>query len=338
MRLIKKIENVTYGLIIKEVGSSLIGINNEFRILDGEDNLIDLPSAIHEGQLRKIEQNCIYYENDNGIYKMELSNFQSKIFYSNPSNSNVWIVNDNYIFEAKRTENRREYEFELVELDSKQVNWGDVSTIRFFSKSNEHLLFTDFLGGIYQSRAFEDGREIWSLDFSANKIRGNVLLFNDALVFTTANDEIIGIDINTGGELWRLANINVGFFQVQPETNYLVSLNSNSVGDNWYVVIDPIEGRVLLNKKFENFYFDAAGNKACITETHYYFISNVMGDGINNERITNLGCINLRTHELEWIEKVGTTDSYRSEYQKPEINGNKIYLLDGKETLHIYEI
>jgi hypothetical protein len=165
------------------------------------------------------------------------------------------------------------------------------------------------------------------------------LLINNVLIFSTTNQDLIGIEIETGKELWRLNNINAGYFQIQPKTNYLISLNSNSAGDNWYYVIDPITGRKVIDKKFEKFYYDAGANKACITENHYYFISNVMGDGgYRDERKTHLGCINLHSHEIEWIEKIGTTSDRRNEYQKPEINNGKIYLLDGEQTLHIYEI
>lgn len=178
---------------------------------------------------------------------------------------------------------------------------------------------------------FELGEEI--------KVAGDFILINGIVIVPTTNQDLIGIGIETGKELWRLKNINTSHFQIQFKTNYLISLVSNSVGDNWYYVIDPKTGQKIIDKKFNNFFFGAGGSKACITETHYYFISNEYGypSEHRTERITHLGCINLQTHELEWVEKIGTTSDRRSEYQKPEIHNGKFYLLDGEQTLHIYE-
>lgn len=169
-------------------------------------------------------------------------------------------------------------------------------------------------------------------------VGGDFILFNKLVIVPTTNQDLIGIEIETGKELWRLSNCNL-HYQQQPITNYLVGLSANSFGDNLYQVIDPISGKKIIDKKFPNFFYETTPYNACITSTHYYFISNVMGDGdFKSRRITNLGCINLQSHEIEWIEEIGTTSDRRSEYQKPEIQNNKIYLLDGEQTLHIYRL
>jgi outer membrane protein assembly factor BamB len=337
MMKIKEIENVTYNLIKTNSNFSFVGINNEIKLLNNDNQIKDLPIIIRENQLKKIEESHLFFQVDNIIYKLIFSDLSISTFYTTTANKDIWIFNEDYIFEAERTENRREYKFDFLSLEENKIFWSDVSTIRFFSKSNK-LLFTDFLGNIYKYRNIYTGHEVWSLDFSENKANRSVFLINDILIFETTNQDLIGVEIETGKELWRLANCNL-HHQQQPSTNYLVGLAANSAGDNFYQVIDPIRGTKIVDKKFENFFFETTPNLACITETHYYFISNVLGDGgQKDERITHLGCINLQTHEIEWIEKVGTTSDRRSSYQKPEINGNKIYLLDGEKTLNIYEL
>lgn len=186
----------------------------------------------------------------------------------------------------------------------------------------------------------EYGRLNWKFELGEDtKVGGDFTILNELVVVTTTNQEIIGIDIKTGKELWRLNGINANSFQKQPGTNYLISFNSNSAGNNWYYVIDPQTGEKIVDKKFANFYFSAGTSTACITATHYYFISNVRGSQTKQEdyRETHLGCINLKTHEIEWIEKVGTTSDGRNQYQKPEVNNGRFYLLDGDQTLHVYE-
>jgi len=338
---IKKIEDITYGIIINST-HFFLGINNEFKILNLDDEVVDFPFTFFENQLCKIDDKKLYYRDKNEIYEINCSNADvNRILYSKADiNSEIWIVNDNYLFEAQRTANRREYEFSLIEKKSKKKIWSDKSTVRFVSKSNKYLLFTDFLGGIYQRRCIDNGKEIWSLDFSDNRIQGKVLVIDNIIVFPTTNQDLIGIEIETGKEMWRLKNINANFFQIQPNTNYLISLVSNSMGDNWYYVINPINGKIIVDKKFDDFYYGAGGSTACIDDDYYYFISNDYGypTEMRIERITHLGCINLQTHEIEWIEKIGTTSDLRSGYQKPEVHNGKIYLLDGEKTLHVYEL
>jgi len=336
---LKEIEKVTYNLIKTNSTFSLIGLDNEIKLLDNDYQIKKLTIRIMENQLKKIEENQLFFQVENIIYKLIFSDLSVSVFYTTTANKDIWIFNENYIFEAERTENRREYKFDFLSIKENKVLWSDVSMIRFYSKSNELLLFTDFLGNVFKKRNIYNGLEIWSLDFSQNRVNGSVLLINDKIVFSTTNQDLIGVEIETGKELWRLSNCNL-HHQQQPNTNYLVGLSANSFGDNFYQVIDPICGKKIIDKKFENFFYETTPNKACITETHYYFISNVFGDGTGtkSERITHLGCINLQTHDIEWIEKVGNTSERQSEYQKPEINNNKIYLLDGEQTLHIYEI
>jgi hypothetical protein len=333
MMKINKIEKVTYNLIKTNSSFSLIGLNNEIKLIDNNGQIKELPTRIFENQLKKIEENQLFFQVENIVYRLIFSDLSISIFFTTTENKDIWIFNDDYIFEAERTKNRREYKFDFLSLREKKVLWSDISVIRFYSKSNELLLFTDFLGNVFKNRNICDGAEIWSLDFQDNKLNTNVKLINDTLVFETSNQDLIGIESQTGKELWRLSKSNL-HLQQQPSTNYLVGLSSNSFGDNFYQVIDPINGVKLIDKKFENFFYETTPNLACITETHYYFISNVLGDGTGtkSERITHLGCINLQTHELEWIERIVGIG-----FLKPEVHNNKFYLLDGEQTLHIYE-
>jgi hypothetical protein len=181
----------------------------------------------------------------------------------------------------------------------------------------------------------DNGQLKWKFELGDNvKVGGDFILMDKLIVVSTTTDQdLIGIEIETGKELWRLSNCNF-HHQQQPNTNYLIGLSANSFGDNFYQVIDPINGERIVNKKFENFFYETTPNLACITETHYYFISNVLGDGtgIKSEKITHLGCINLQTHEVEWVERIKGNG-----YLRPEVHNDKFYLLDGEQTLQILE-
>ncbi len=248
---------------------------------------------------------------------------------SGASNYALWLINscslipvDDKVFKLSDSLNLEEVEVSIFPKDC--IN-------NFGIRRAKNSVLCDNINLNQLQWKFELGNDI--------KVGGDFILMNKLVIVPTTNQDLIGIEIETGKELWRLSNCNLNH-QRQPNTNYLVGLSANSFGDNFYQVIDPISGKKLVDKKFDDFFFETTPNKACITETHYYFISNVLGDGTGtkSERITHFGCINLQTHEIEWVEKVGNTSDRRSEYQKPEINKNKIYLLDGEQTLHIYEL
>lgn len=337
MRKIREIHNVTFPISKLNEKYFLIGINGIFKLLDGIEvkNFIGL--EIKETG-HQILNNILYLYDEKRIIGVDLEDVQSTKFVDYTADR-LWIFNSEYIIYVTENKNSRDFKIDFYSKNKDTILWSITDKMYLSNLSDKFLIFVNLTGTIYKRLNTISGEEIWSLDFSENKVVGNTLLIDNILVFSTTNHHIIGIDIETGKELWRLEKINAGSFQIQPETKYLVSLNANSAGDNWYYIINPLNGEILVNKKFEKFYYDATANKACITDTYYYFISNVMGDGgYKDERVTHLGCINLQSHDLEWIEEVGATSDRRSEYQKPEINGNKIYLLDGEKTLHIYEL
>jgi hypothetical protein len=177
----------------------------------------------------------------------------------------------------------------------------------------------------------------WRFELGENtKVEGDFFLFDKIVVFSTSSQNLIGLDTKNGKELWRLSKSNL-HYQMQPSKNLLVGLASNSQGDNFFQVVDPLTGERMVDKSFNKFFYETNPSLACVSKDHYYFISNIMGDGSGSKstRENHLGCINLRTHEIEWIKKIVSKDEY-VEFKKPEYNDGKLYLLDGNRTLHIY--
>ena len=336
MKLVHSIENVTFPISKLNDKLFIIGIKNEFGLFDGK-NLIEFKNVkIRETGFKQLKDKLYFFE-EKKIIQVDLENFIG-IEYLEFSSDELWLFNNEYFFYANKTLERREYKFDFYSMNEHRILWSSIDKLELTNLSNDFLIFSNLNRTVYARYDVIEGKKLWTIDFTENRVSGKIFFVENCLIFETTNQDLIGVEIETGKELWRLANCNL-HHQQQPSTNYLVGLAANSAGDNFYQVIDPIMGTKIVDKKFENFFFETTSNLACITETHYYFISNVLGDGgQKDERITHLGCINLQTHEIEWIEKVGTTADRRSQYQKPEINNNKIYLLDGEQTLHIYEL
>lgn len=259
------------------------------------------------------------------ILNSNLKNIKEISGYSNYA---LWLINDcglipveDKVFEINNSLDLKETEIVIFPKDC--IN-------KYGVRRAKNSVFCDNLFSFNLNWKFELGDNI--------KVGGDFILFNKFVIIPTTNQDLICVAIETGKELWRLPNCNL-YHQQQPSTGYLVGLSANSFGDNFYQVIDPIKGEKLIDKKFENFFYETSPNLACISETHYYFISNVLGDGTGtkSERASHLGCINLNTHELEWVEKLSQNSNKETKYQKPEHKDGKFYLLDNRNTLHIYE-
>lgn len=338
MRLLKKITNVTFPISLLTNEYFIIGINSEFKLFDGF-NIIDFDNKrIPETGFKKILKK-VYFYLEKKIYQIDLETLKSDIFIEYTSDE-LWLLNSRYFFYANKTKERREYKFDFFSNERKSILWSAIDKLELTNLSNDFLIFTNLNRTVYSRYDFNSGKKLWSLDFSENRVIGTVHLIENILIFPTTNKDVIGIAIESGKELWRIQNVHSGYFQTQPETNYLVSFNSNSMGDNWYCVINPLTGEKVVDKKFDKFHYGTGSTQACIDGDYYYFISDLMGfpEEMRTERITHLGCINLQSHEIKWIEEVGKTADRRSGYQKPEVHNGKVYLLDGEQTLHIYEL
>lgn len=332
MILRKNLIEVSYPIYSLNDDKYLIGINSKFQIRGFRtDELID-EFEFDECNFCVLNGG-IYFNVGSSLIKYEINTGATSLFYKSKSNNEIWFLNESYLFNAKRTKLRREFQYSLFSTKEKQIKWTEKSNNRLSSLSNEALFFTDILGSFFKRKSIENGTEIWSINFLGNRISGNLFLFKNIIIIPILNQDLLGIDIDTGEELWRLHNCN-HYHQKHPNTGNLIGLSSNSFGDNFYQIIDPISGEKVIDKKFENFYYETTPNLACISESHYYFISNLLGDGTGtkSERVSHLGCINLITHELEWIEKIDG-----SAYQKPEVQNNKFYLIDGDKILKIFE-
>jgi len=248
---------------------------------------------------------------------------------SGASNYALWLLNacdlipvEEKVFQLK----------DSLELEETKITIFPKNCIHTYGiRRGKNAVLCDDLEGIKLKWRFELGENI--------KVGGDFILLDKLVIVSTTTEDLIGIDIETGKELWRLRNCNL-YQQKQPNTGYLIGLASNSVGDNFYQVVDPSNGVKLVYKKFKNFFYDTRPTLACITATHYYFISNVIGDGSGTASIReiHLGCINLENHEIEWVEKIDSVRESISVYKKPELINNRLYLLDEEKTLSIYEL
>lgn len=276
-----------------------------------------------------------------------IRNFENILLTQNNDENNI-IVLDNYLNIVKEITGANYYSLWLLNKNNqipidedtyilnKSLELIKTNRTEFPGICNSRYSISRFKNTIKCTDVFT-GEFFWEYDFSKKEmVIEDFILVKNILIVSTSSETLIAINLETGKELWRLDSCGY-YFQKHPTKNYLISFVSDTFGDNKYLVIDPFKGAKIIEKEFD-VSFETSPLFACITDTHYYFISNLISNSPGNvERITHLGAINFKTHNIEWFEKISKTKGRNYEYQKPEYYNNRFYLLDGEKTLHIYE-
>ena len=120
---------------------------------------------------------------------------------------------------------------------------------------------------------------------------------------------------------WHIENGKM--YQLDGNVYYSIDLNTQAVEILW------------TDKSVEN----------CLTITHKTYTDDyVYFTGSYNQRLQPhlVGVFNRKTFSVDWIHDVDLTTDPKMGYppslnQAPQVNGNKLYVLDTGGTLHIFE-
>ena len=219
MILVNNIDRVTYPLTRINDDAYLVGINGKFEIRSFNTDDLIFSTKLDECNF-KILSNKIYFIFQNRVFVYDVNLKKYALFFESVEEKEIWFVNESYIFETARTEVRREYQYSLKRVSNKEIIWSEKSKLRPSVVSSKDLFFTDILGSVFFKKNLNSKETIWTINFSDNRLKPKVILINDILVLETSNQDLIGIELQTGKELWRLSNSNM-HLQQQPNTNYL---------------------------------------------------------------------------------------------------------------------
>ena len=160
-------------------------------------------------------------------------------------------------------------------------------------------------------------------------IDGNFYLYNDVLVVSFKNRQLVGFSSITGKKLWDLENC-FNYYNLDESTGLLYGY-----GGERFEVIDAVKGKKVVLKQFEG----SMKQHGIFVPQHMHTLS---GDGLyftSNERQIKFGKINIQNYEIEFVqeliedkERIG-----RASAHKPICHNGRLYILDSVETLHIFE-
>ena len=221
-------------------------------------------------------------------------------------------------------------DFGYIKLDIKSLDVKRFWPSSFFCLNGISIVIKDnFLAkkeGIINFSNLDTGEIIWQKDyqFKITKIE----VWNYELVFLdllTSPNTILGIQTKDGNVLWQKTGI---FLHIYDDFIYFISNPNHST----FIVkkIEPIKGieqifdlSIILEKN--NLLLDVMKMEYVVKDNLIYFSFFYK---------KTLLIVNLKTLKQEWIHKIETNASWINE---PRIVGNRLYVLDETNTLHIFE-
>lgn len=326
MNLVQRFDNIR----------SINGCYKKYVIISTQDNMglfvsMDDHSIFQEINLKnyrlQITENRIYgYDQNLYIYKDINNCFE--LYWETSLESYLYVVNEEKVIEGSETDSI--FHLNVYDKESRNQIWNkDYNGNRLSSFTRgENIFLSDLM---YKTIIFLDqltGDLIHKLEFSIAPIHQSIYLHQNTLSIPFNDETMIGIDIQTGKKLWDIKNSHF-FYTQDTETGLLYSL-----GNNYYKVVDPVKGEMIVDKVLDD-YVDIDGKRSRISmapsgamsKDYLYFTSSLLG--------IRFGAINKHTHEIEFVQDLGTEEGVRV-FDFKYHNG-RLYILDSNYVLHILE-
>ena len=173
-------------------------------------------------------------------------------------------------------------------------------------------------------------------------IRKVLGVYQDVLWVWIDNSRLVSLNIQTGTVLssHRIPDLD----PVLSNRNFLFPYFDEKKGviafleHHYYVEFDLLTQQVLLLKSFVTSNPDADWNFSIntFTDDYVYFTAR---RGPDRSSPSHLGVFNRKRLQVEWSQdlELWKTDPYCFLNQPPQFAANKLYALDSKGTLHIFE-
>ncbi len=219
--------------------------------------------------------------------------------------------------------------FRVKLISQNSCIWDHEVKQSIFHFSNSELLeILDKSGGSLNYRKLDNFELLWSYSFGDDmNIYGPLYLVDQVLIFRTNTAHLIGLDIETGKELWRLEKCNRAF-HILEEQQKMFSLQTNR-----YQVIDPIKGEKVIEKRFE----DMEEKLKIWPSSH---LANVYPEGlhfVSNYQGTRFGMVDIYNSEIAWVQDHNPEAGRYEGLAAPVLHQDKLYLHEARKTLYLYE-
>jgi len=335
----------------------------------------------------KIENNCIYFKDDKGIW--EDFGYDSKLISDDPSASNIIVYDENHIildnlnrpisyygdiFDALKTEKTNirisgilgniliyymkapKYMCGLFDLLNSVFTEFDKDYFEYFFKPN----FYSTLGGYIT--ALNTEKILWQytipsgiydwIDGSGRTYQGEIDriigVYNKVIWISLNSGRLLGLSIKNSALIYNISQPNqytVGYVLTE-ENKYLwygryLQLDINKgvlfgLNSNFYfeIELNNINNFTLYDISESCKYWNIKANMA-VLEWAWYDDEIFFGENLTKGN--TVGIFNKKKKEIIWADKIGRAGNNGVTIQKIDYSEGRLYVLDGENTLHIFE-
>jgi outer membrane protein assembly factor BamB len=268
-----------------------------------------------------IKEDEIHFYIEGSIYKLNIQNknletvWQSKIGRA--------VILKNLIFDRNYNESSDLLDLYCYDLNAKELLWYKTyKGVRFINLINNKIFLSDLVMLKLIQINELDGSIIWSIDFGYDVI-GDIFTWNDLLIVKLRNDTITGVNSQTGQRVWEIKNVYPHYVQ-DTKAGLIYGFGRSS-----YQIIDPVKGKILFEKDMyeQCGQYDIAPHGCNISGDGLYFINNISD--------TKLGKLNIRTHQIEFVQDLDTKPGVK--VSRANFYQGRFYILDTDHTLHVFE-
>lgn len=163
---------------------------------------------------------------------------------------------------------------------------------------------------------------LWTKDI-IYPFNGFLYFINDRFVINTKGGIFLSLDSLTGNILWQLNEMH--YLKVYGETLY-------SLGATGYIEVNSKDGKIIKEVNLENQYeilqIQNSAASYSIDQNYLYF---------NDVRRAKSGVLEKTTAKIIWTFKLPVKDGVIIPASNiPKVFGDKMYVLDSEDTLHIF--
>lgn len=334
VHIIDNVITTSYDSFDKSLNLGLLIYYDEYSTLNilSTNTLNCLCSEIESGSsYYNMADNIILFKFGSIIKKLNIKECKFETFCSTLE-ENIGVINLDYCLGSTSKRKPRISRFEIISTENNQVlyRWND-DKILVLWKSNLHLFQTRFKGDLYSLDINTEGI-LWKiiLDEGIPGRRYLEFLSNDNLIvqkyFEVGNDNLLRLDLRTGDVLWELEK-TLSHYNFEEPTNKLYGL-----GGKKFEVIDAETGTRELEKEL-NINAHISSHLTYYDNGSLYFSTHI------DKNIPVFGSVNVQSGELEFIQEVEIPGekSFRKGLDRPVVVGNRLYVKDTMNTLHIFE-
>lgn len=330
MILKDKIEDVT-DFVVNE--NSLCYYSGHFK--NGKFNFLQFSDW---NKILNVEEKYFYLTADENLIYIQNQNPGPIEIYDNDGSHKKTIFGKHYFYLFNKLNENFYFTSETESGQSLTKLSGNDFTITQFCIPNEgfKIILSEselayHMASTLHKFDYNKGETIWTSEIG-HIIFGELKIFKNVLVIPTDDEYLIGINIETGNLLWQLEG-SFYFYKQDSMSGLLYGFASTTFGQNKYQVIDPEKGEYLVNKKFDNFFYDVNSRIAVLDNERLYYLTGPLKEGY--DRQASFGAIDIKKSEIVLNQQLECKKGVKANMIK--CNKDYLFILDSSHTLHIYD-